>query len=211
VDNDGVLTMNVDYGGGNCYAPNYVGRLPWRTLGLPELRDADGETLWYALAATFRDMAGIVINDGTVSALSVAGTTPAGNVVAVVFAPGPSLSSLGQARGTTAERNSAANYLEGANAAGGPAFAAQAPDDNFHDGGAFPVRKPACARRSARHGHRAAERTHGLLCRPSAAQPLSMGRKRNFSRQPGREPAQRRFPICGRWRNGRHSAVARRQ
>jgi hypothetical protein len=35
--------------------PSYIGRLPWRTLGLPDLRDGSGERLWYALSRAFRD------------------------------------------------------------------------------------------------------------------------------------------------------------
>jgi len=30
-----------------------IGRLPWKTLGLPDLRDGDGERLWYAVSAKF--------------------------------------------------------------------------------------------------------------------------------------------------------------
>lgn len=38
---------------GNCPA-NALGRLPWKTLGLPDLRDATGERLWYARSERFR-------------------------------------------------------------------------------------------------------------------------------------------------------------
>jgi hypothetical protein len=34
---------------GNCTLPA-VGRLPWRTLGLDKLQDADGEPLWYVVS-----------------------------------------------------------------------------------------------------------------------------------------------------------------
>jgi hypothetical protein len=30
-----------------------LGRLPWKTLGLPDLRDSSGERLWYAVSANF--------------------------------------------------------------------------------------------------------------------------------------------------------------
>ena len=42
-DNDGEATN------GSCSVT--VGRLPWRTLGLPDLRDGHGNRLWYVLAA----------------------------------------------------------------------------------------------------------------------------------------------------------------
>ena len=32
----------------------YVGRLPWRTLGVDQIRDGDGELLWYILGRGFR-------------------------------------------------------------------------------------------------------------------------------------------------------------
>lgn len=32
---------------------NAVGRLPWKTLGLPDLRDGSGERLWYAVSRNF--------------------------------------------------------------------------------------------------------------------------------------------------------------
>lgn len=31
-----------------------IGRLPWRTLGLPDLRDGDGERLWYAVSHIYK-------------------------------------------------------------------------------------------------------------------------------------------------------------
>ena len=49
-DNDGSAETFV---GADC--PSYIGRLPWRTLGLPDLRDASGERLWYVLSPRFRD------------------------------------------------------------------------------------------------------------------------------------------------------------
>ncbi|MDX1376011.1 MAG: hypothetical protein R3357_10635, partial [Burkholderiales bacterium] len=42
-------TANEGIAAGNCTLPA-VGRLPWRTLGLPKLRDASGEPLWYVVS-----------------------------------------------------------------------------------------------------------------------------------------------------------------
>src|SRR5512142_1165139 len=33
-----------------------LGRLPWKTLGLPELRDGDGERLWYAVSSKHKGL-----------------------------------------------------------------------------------------------------------------------------------------------------------
>ena len=48
IDGDG----QADISGSNCVA--YLGRLPWKTLDLPTLRDADGECLWYAVSKGYR-------------------------------------------------------------------------------------------------------------------------------------------------------------
>jgi hypothetical protein len=127
VPDDGIADL---FAGNNC--PSYVGRLPWRTLGLVDLRDADGERLWYALSPNFRDYASLVrINDATTGTLSITGTTPLTNVVAVVFSPGTVMG--GQSRSGAVNQNNVVNYLEGLNAAGGAAFVAQPADGNFND------------------------------------------------------------------------------
>lgn len=127
VPNDGIADL---FAGIQC--PSYIGRLPWRTLGLPDLRDADGERLWYALSPNFRDYAShVLINDTATGTLSVSGATDVTNVVAVVFSPGAALG--GQVRSSGANQSNVANYLEGANAAGASAFIAQSASDNFND------------------------------------------------------------------------------
>jgi type II secretory pathway pseudopilin PulG len=135
--------------GGDC--PSYIGRLPWRTLGLTDLRDSSGERLWYALSNRFRDhgTAEPINNDTkgnrTVYSESTA-TTLTTEAVAVVFAPGASLGAqirdaalaLCPTTGTTIAHNQcAANYLETAatvnNATtNGPYISAQR-SDSFND------------------------------------------------------------------------------
>jgi type II secretory pathway pseudopilin PulG len=102
-----------DNTGANC--PSYIGRLPWKTLGLPELRDASGEVLWYALSPSLRDHPGAQpINSAVTPAqIRIVGTEPTLDVAAVVIAPGAVLP--GQLR-EAAGVNAAMNYLEGHNA-----------------------------------------------------------------------------------------------
>jgi hypothetical protein len=57
-----------------------VGRLPWRTLGIDQLRDGDGEPLWYVMRG-FRNPP---INFGSAGQLSYNGSA----VVALIIAPG---------------------------------------------------------------------------------------------------------------------------
>jgi len=78
------------FAGNDC--PAYVGFLPWRTLGLPDLRDGSGERLWYVLSPNFRDHqdAQPINSDvaGNLETRSPAGTVVAGGLVALVIAPG---------------------------------------------------------------------------------------------------------------------------
>jgi len=113
--------------GTNC--ATYVGRLPWKQLGLGDLRDGDGECLWYALAPVFRNAMNVSgansrvnypLNSNTVGTITLkdsSGHTLASNLAAVILAPGAVLS--GQSRtGTTTNcggNTTAANYLETAN------------------------------------------------------------------------------------------------
>jgi hypothetical protein len=120
-----------------------VGRLPWKSLRLPDPRDGSGERLWYAVSATFKNSTQTgILNSDTPGDFTVVGTTPANNVIAIVFAPGRpvGLQDRGSATaacattGTTVARNLCAdNYLEGDNANGDTTFATALPTDTFND------------------------------------------------------------------------------
>ena len=106
IPNDGAADM---MSGDNC--PNYLGRLPWKTLKLSDLRDGSGERLWYALSPNFRPQTSTPhkLNSDTPGTLSVSGNVTATDIVAVIFAPGRPL--IGQVR-STANENTYAHYLE---------------------------------------------------------------------------------------------------
>jgi type II secretory pathway pseudopilin PulG len=91
-----------------------IGRLPWRTLEIPEFTDGAGEGFWYAVSQTFRyNQTGMTpINAHTQGRirLKADGVVQQSRIVAVIMAPGPALA--GQVRGTTSERPDAVNYLE---------------------------------------------------------------------------------------------------
>lgn len=106
-----------------------VGRLPWLKLGIDQLRDGDGEPLWYALSPGFRSAP---LNFDSAGALSYTTGGSASTVVAVILAPGAPLntmslggtppggcSGVAQQVGTrnTAPLN-AANFFECGNASG---------------------------------------------------------------------------------------------
>jgi len=118
-----------------------IGRLPWKTLGIPELVDADGEPLWYAVSNNFRKSASIINSDtrGTLQIYDRDGSTlltPAGNeAVAIIFAPGVFVGN--QQSNTAAEKTTASNYLEAAggqnNATTSGPFITADNSDTFND------------------------------------------------------------------------------
>lgn len=120
-DDDGSADLFV---GSNC--PSYLGRLPWRTLGVGDLRDEAGERLWYALSPNFRDHpAAPALNSATKGTLALYSGADAVSIttqaVALVFAPGAALpgqprddiAALCSSTAKTAQRSRcAANYLD---------------------------------------------------------------------------------------------------
>jgi len=107
LDNDGSAELTC------AIAATRIGRLPWKTLDLSDLRDGSGERLWYALSGRFdratanqcpvsggpnclnsdtpgsitvRDASGATLHDGS---------NPGNAAVAVVIAPGGPLQPVG--------------------------------------------------------------------------------------------------------------------
>lgn len=112
--------------GGSTECPQYIGRLPWKTIGLPDLRDAAGERLWYTLSRNVRRYDSVrPLNSDTTGTLNITGTYTGSNLIAIVFAPGSTTSTqrrsttqtaLCSTTGTTIPESwCAANYLEGSN------------------------------------------------------------------------------------------------
>lgn len=103
---------------------NAIGRLPWRTLGLPDLIDGANERLWYKLSGNFRNTNGVKVNTATTGTLSVGGGPM---LAAIVFAPG---ASLGAQVRDNANYNNFLAYLEGYTNAG---------DTNFNSAPGSPI------------------------------------------------------------------------
>ena len=111
LDNDGWAEPTCGSLSGDTGQEQRLGRLPWKTLGLADLRDGYGERLWYAVSSkykgllncgasrgcldmspdaalgtiTVRDASGVVLHDGRVAEGYRANE---GGAIAVVFAPG---------------------------------------------------------------------------------------------------------------------------
>jgi hypothetical protein len=107
---EGVAAGNFS---GNQKNLSVIGRLPWRTLGVPPVRDGYGECLWYAVSGSHQnvqkadvmnwDSVGhfeVFASDGTPGgARRVTGADEHQRPVAVIFAAGPPLA--GQSRQTS--------------------------------------------------------------------------------------------------------------
>jgi len=112
MNNDGFAEA-ADTGLNGCPSGN-VGRLPWRTLGLEDMREGAGERLWYAVAPDFaRNSTGCCFDVDTKGTLTVYQDSTANvmtsQAVAVIFAPGATLPA--QLR-DGANANNPANYLD---------------------------------------------------------------------------------------------------
>ncbi|TCV80075.1 hypothetical protein EDC63_13110 [Sulfurirhabdus autotrophica] len=55
LNDDGVAETSCGNSDGSTGQAYRIGRLPWKTLGLPDLRDGDGERLWYAVSNNFKN------------------------------------------------------------------------------------------------------------------------------------------------------------
>lgn len=121
IDNDGSQDTPCGNASGSSGQALRLGRLPWKTLGLPDLRDGNGERLWYAVSNSFKqqtkttctnsDQSGCLNSDttGTITvygtdgnAINTAGTNS--GAVVVIFSPGAALrrqDSVVQNRGCT--------------------------------------------------------------------------------------------------------------
>jgi len=120
-----------------------VGRLPWRTLGLDKLVDADAEPLWYAVSPGWslqNTSTTLTINSDKRGQMTVDGLAPPNDVVALIIAPGramnvqaaPGCTARNQARAAPAPTINPADYVECFNAAT-PAFSTVGPATSFND------------------------------------------------------------------------------
>jgi len=106
-----------------------VGRLPWRTLKIPQLLDDAGEPLWYAVSPGFRSPS--KINGSSLGQLAIDGSP--NSVVAVIFSPGPPLARQNRTIPTPALPPDIAQYLEGYDLSGKGSFISSGAANLFND------------------------------------------------------------------------------
>ncbi|MBS1141299.1 MAG: hypothetical protein H6R13_2752 [Proteobacteria bacterium] len=117
-NNDGKKESSCGNANGSTGQAVRLGRLPWKSLGLADLRDASGERLWYAVSNNFKENTRhLPLNSDTTGTIQVADSS--GNiipdVIAVIIAPGPPLQRLNDAAiqdRSPAVENNPANYLD---------------------------------------------------------------------------------------------------
>ena len=111
VNGSGITQEGESHGSCGAKDANTIGRLPWKTLGLPPLRDSSGECLWYALSGPYKHVNAATKSDllnedsdGRFEILAadgvqkLAGATPGSRAVAVLFAPEAVLPSQARTR-----------------------------------------------------------------------------------------------------------------
>lgn len=125
LDNDGVAETSCGNASGLTGQVNRLGRLPWRTLGLDDLRDGNGDRLWYAVSNAFKqNVRTRPLNSNTLGTISlrdrngnlIQNATSASGVVAVVISAGVPITrqdALVQSR-TLANENNPTHYLDNA-------------------------------------------------------------------------------------------------
>lgn len=118
IDNDGKKDNPCGKDDGSTGQAMRLGRLPWKTLGLSDLRDATGERLWYAVSNNFKENnRHLPLNSDTTGTIQVteANGTVIPNVIAVVIAPGAPLQRLNAAAyqdRSPGNENDPSNYLD---------------------------------------------------------------------------------------------------
>lgn len=117
-----------------------IGRVPWKTLGIPKPLDASGEVLWYVVGSGWAASGGMLnINSATVGNLTVDGTANA--AIALIVAPGRPLAvqASGNCTARTQRRSASPpdprDYLECQNATvpADATFATSGPSGSFND------------------------------------------------------------------------------
>jgi hypothetical protein len=106
-----------------------IGRLPWRTLRLGDLRDGSGDKLWYVLSSGFRIAP---ISSVTNGQININGTPNA--AVAIIFSPGVILAGQNRPVPTNVSPPAVVDYLDLTNNDGDITFTSTGPVGTFNDG-----------------------------------------------------------------------------
>jgi hypothetical protein len=99
-NNDGEAEPSCGNPSGTTGQTSRLGRLPWKTLGLNDLRDGNGDRLWYAVSNNFKNnFKALPLNNDTLGtihitdpdALTIADATGTTGAIAIILSPGEPL------------------------------------------------------------------------------------------------------------------------
>lgn len=124
-DNTLIGTLNEGSAKSSCNTLPAIGRLPWKTLGIGDIRDGNGDKLWYVISAGFRSSP---INLNTQAQLTLDGVSS--NAVAIIISPGVPLSHQVRANGGTPITS---QYLDLSNNDGDASFISKPFGASFND------------------------------------------------------------------------------
>jgi hypothetical protein len=105
-----------------------IGRLPWRTLGLGDIRDGNNDKLWYVISSGFRTPP---INTNTMAQLNVNGVANA--AVAIIFSVGSPLGTQNRPIPTSSSPPDISQYLDLINNTGSASFVSSGAANSFND------------------------------------------------------------------------------
>lgn len=99
---------------GNNQDYSVIGKVPWKSLGIPAFRDEHGECLWYAVSGRFKKTPPTAALNwdtlGQIDVIDGSGNLIASNLAALIVAPGRALDSQGHALSNAAYTECGGNY-----------------------------------------------------------------------------------------------------
>jgi len=114
MDNDGNVELDCGNAAGTSQQAERLGRLPWKTLKISDIRDGYGERLWYAVSNNFKyNTKNTILNSDTAGTITVRNSTGSiiynasaqNGVAAIIFSAGPPI--LRQGATATQDRSCA--------------------------------------------------------------------------------------------------------
>lgn len=127
-DTSEIGTENEGEASGNCTLPA-IGRLPFKTLGVGDLRDGNKDRLWYVISENFRSTP--INSEVSTAELTVNGVS--NSAVAIIFSPGTPLAGQQRSIPTAASPPNVSDYLDATNSDGDNTFVTAGAVDAFND------------------------------------------------------------------------------
>lgn len=108
-----------------------IGRLAWKTLGVGDLRDGNGDRLWYVISTGYRYATATPINSNSQAQLTIDGIANTG--IAIIFSAGGAINGQARPIPTPAAPPNVTQYLELTNNDGDNTFISTGTSATFND------------------------------------------------------------------------------